>query len=85
MVRILIETKRSSQGHESVSDYLDQPSMSPCAGTAAKAPTLGGRVGGITHSSFSQCKPGPGSLILSKMALSASSKTLMVSRYVCVH
>jgi len=58
--------------------------MSPGAGTAVRAPEQGGGAGALFIAFSHSCYPGPGSLIMSKLALSAGTEMLMVFMHVRV-
>lgn len=58
--------------------------MSLGAGTAAKAPEQGKGAEALLITLSHSCYSGTGSLVMSKLALSAGSKTLMVSVHVCL-
>lgn len=81
----LIETKRSNRGVESVAQSLDQHSMSAGVGTAARTPEKGEGAGVLFIALSHSCYPGPGSLFMPKLSLSAGSKTLMVSMRACAY
>lgn len=58
--------------------------LSPGTGTTAKAPEQGRGSVPVFIALSHSCYPGPGNLIISKLALSAGSDTLMFSMCACV-
>lgn len=62
---------------------LDQHSKSSGAGTVARTAEQGGGAGVLFIALSHSCYPGSGSLLMSKMSLTAGNKTLMVSIHAC--